>query len=190
MTKAELRKIYLDKRKKLGEGEIAHYNLQLYHQFFTSIDLSFVKVIHTYLPLEKNNEPDTWMIIDRLRREFPHIRIVVPRVNSKTLELENFYFEGPHQLANNEWGIPEPQQGVPAPSDKIDMVITPLLVFDENGNRVGYGKGFYDRFLKQCRKDCKKIGFSFFDPVEEILDVNEYDIKLDSCITPTEVYYF
>ncbi len=190
MSKTELRKIYLDKRRKLNSAECAHFNLQIYNLFFSSIDLSFVKIIHIFLPLEKNNEPDTWMIVDRIRREFPHIRISVPKVNAQTSELENFYFEGLHQIEINQWGIPEPRQGIPTPSEKIDLVIVPLLVFDEAGNRIGYGKGFYDRFLIQCRLDCKKVGLSFFEPVEFIADPDAHDVKLNSCITPKEVYRF
>lgn len=190
MNKAELRKTYLAKRRQLSQAECAQFNLQLYHLFFMQIDLSFIKVLHIYLPLEKNNEPDTWAIIDRVRREFPHIRISVPKVNSQTNEVENFYFEGLHQIETNAWGIPEPKQGIPTPVEKIDLVIVPLLVFDREGNRVGYGKGFYDRFLIQCRPDCKKIGLNFFNPVDLISDVNVHDVKLNSCITPIQIYNF
>ncbi|MEJ0054213.1 MAG: 5-formyltetrahydrofolate cyclo-ligase [Bacteroidota bacterium] len=189
MTKQELRPIYLDKRKKLTPAACAQFNLQLYHHFFSSFDLSFIKVLHTYIPLEKNNEPDTWPLIDRIRREFPQVRISVPRVAGDG-NLENFYFEGLHQLQKTTWGIQEPKQGVPTPSDKIDMVVVPLLVFDKSGQRVGYGKGFYDKFLKECRKDCKKVGLSFFEGVDTISDPNEYDVKLDGCVTPTGLVVF
>jgi len=190
MTKPELRKRYLDKRKSLTEAACVHFNQQLYHLFFAHFDLSFIKVVHLYLPLEKNKEPDTWQILDRIRREFPHIKISIPKVNNQTSELENFYFEGLHETQKNIWGIPEPTQGIPTLSSEIDLVLVPLLVFDEKGNRVGYGKGFYDRFLKQCREDCKKVGLSFFDPIEQIIDVNEFDVKMEACITPSEVYTF
>jgi 5-formyltetrahydrofolate cyclo-ligase len=190
MNKKELRATYLSKRKALSEGEIAQYNLQLYQQLFIQVDLSFVKVLHTYLPLDKNKEPDTWAIIDRIRREFPHIRISIPKINAQTNEIESYYFEGLHQIANNAWGIPEPQQGVPTPVDKIDVVLVPLLVFDGLGNRVGYGKGFYDRFLSQCKHDCKKIGLSFFEPIKRIDDVNQFDVTLTGCVTPRGFYWF
>ena len=190
MNKSELRKIYLAKRRQLSQAECAQFNLQVYHFFFTQIDLSFIKVLHLYLPLEKNNEPDTWAIIDRVRREFPHVRISIPKVNNVTGEVENFYFEGLHQIETNSWGIPEPKQGIPTPSEKIDLVIVPLLVFDDEGNRVGYGKGFYDRFLINCRPDCKKIGLSFFEPIVSISNVDAHDVKLNSCIIPRQIYQF
>lgn len=190
MTKAELRKIYSDKRKGLSQSECASFNLQLYHFFFLHIDLSFIKNLHVYLPMEKNNEPDTWAIIDRVRSEFPNVRICIPKVNNQTAELENFYFEGPHQLETNSWGVPEPKQGIPTPIEKIDLALVPLLCFDWKGDRIGYGKGFYDRFFSKCKPDCKKVGLSFFEPVDSIADVNEHDVKLTSCITPKQVYHF
>jgi 5-formyltetrahydrofolate cyclo-ligase len=98
--------------------------------------------------------------------------------------LENIYFEGLHQLKKNKWGILEPEQGVPTPTEKIDAVIVPLLAFDEKGHRVGYGKGFYDRFLAQCRKNCQRIGISFFSAATLIEDIDENDIQLTSCINP------
>jgi 5-formyltetrahydrofolate cyclo-ligase len=130
-----------------------------------------------------------WLILDRIRREFPHIRISIPKVNSEKNELENFFFEGMHQLAVNDWGIQEPKQGVPTEPEKIDMVLVPLLVFDEQGNRVGYGKGYYDRFLKKCSPEIKKVGISLFPPVEQI-PVNEFDVPLNSCVTPSGVIQF
>ena len=183
MTKKELRKLYLEKRQDLSEGECASLNLKLYSSFFSSIDLSFIKVLNTYLPIEHHHEPDTWMIVDRVRREFPHVRISIPRVGPSD-SLENIYYEGSHQLEKSKWGIPEPRQGVPTPDEKIDLVIVPLLALDKQGHRVGYGRGFYDRMLQRTRPDCQKIGLSFFSAVDKINDVDEHDVRLNQCITP------
>lgn len=190
MTKQELRKIHLQKRLALTEATYLQLNHQLCENFFAGVDLSFVKVLHTFLPLEKNREPDTWAIIHRIRREFPHIRLSLPRVNNQTGELENFFFEGLHQLEKNLWGIPEPKQGVPTESEKIDMVLVPLLAFDLQGHRVGYGKGFYDKFLSTCRPSCQRVGLSLSEPVERIDDANSYDVALHYCVTPREVLRF
>lgn len=190
MTKAELRKIYLDKRRQLTPAEYQQLNYQLCEHFFAAVDLSFIKVLHTFIPLEKNNEPNSWLLIDRIRREFPHIRMVIPRVQASTGTLENLFFEGLHQLQANNWGILEPKQGVPAEPSIIDMVLVPLLVIDQHGQRVGYGKGFYDRFLAECRPTCKKVGLSLFDPIDEVNDTDEWDVPLDACVTPNGVRVF
>ena len=51
-------------------------------------------------------------------------------------------------------------------------------------------KGFFDRYLKGCREDCIKIGFSYFEPLDSIDDANEFDVPLDFCITPQRIYVF
>lgn len=189
MTKQELRKKYLNKRVALSEAEYSQLNFQLYQNFFSNVDLSFIKVLHTFLPITSKKEVDTWLIVDRIRREYPHVRLSVPRVNNETNELENFFFEGLHQLATNEWGIQEPKQGIPTEPEKIDIVLVPLLAFDKQGHRIGYGKGYYDRFLKLCPAKTRKIGISLFEPEEE-LPSEEYDVKLSQAITPTQFYSF
>lgn len=190
MTKAELRNIYLQKRAALSEVEYLQLSHQLCDRFFVSVDLSFVKVLHIFLPIEKNHEPNTWLMIDRIKREFPHIRLSVPKVNHQSKELDNFFFEGLHQLEINLWGIPEPKQGIPTPHEKIDLVITPLLAFDKRGHRVGYGKGFYDKLFSQCTPSCKRIGLSLFPPVQQIDDIQEFDEPLSMVLTPTDSLAF
>lgn len=190
MNKADLRKIYLQKRQALSEAEYAQLNFQIYQQFFAKINLSFINVIHIFLPVISKHEPDTWLIIDRLRREFPHIRISIPKSDTRQNTLENFYFEGLHQLVTSAWGIQEPKQGIPTEIEKIDLVLVPLLAFDKAGHRVGYGKGFYDRFLKGCRPDCLKAGLSFFEAEEILTDADELDVPLNLCVTPAGIIHF
>jgi len=181
--------LFLEKRKALNEASMASLNLALTANFFAGIDLSFIRVLHTYLPIVNNNEPDTWGIVDRIRREFPQVRICIPRVASSN-SLDNIFFEGPSQLQPSKWGIPEPKQGIAVTDEDIDLVIVPLLAVDRAGHRVGYGRGFYDRLLTNVRKDCHKIGFSFFDPVSSIEDIEDHDIVLDACVTPTGTHLF
>jgi 5-formyltetrahydrofolate cyclo-ligase len=187
MTKEELRKIYLQKRLSLSEVEYLELNKRICDNFFALVDISFTVVLHTFLPIEKSREPNTWLIIERIRREFPHIRISIPKINNETSAIDSFYFEGLHQLQNNTWGIPEPRQGIPTPNDKIDLVLVPLLAFDTAGHRVGYGRGFYDKFLATIRKDCKKVGLSFFPAVDAVDNTHENDLPLDMVVTPNEV---
>jgi 5-formyltetrahydrofolate cyclo-ligase len=184
MTKAEIRKFYLEKRMALSDAEYQLFNQQLCDNFFSSIDLSLIQVIHSFLPIDKTREPNTWLIIERLRKEYPHIRISIPRINNQTSIVDNFYYESPDQLEKNTWGIPEPKQGVPTATEKIDAVLVPLLAFDKTGNRVGYGRGFYDKFLATCREDCKKIGLSYFAAVEGTLPAESYDVPVDFVVTP------
>jgi 5-formyltetrahydrofolate cyclo-ligase len=93
-------------------------------------------------------------------------------------------------LTENNYGIWEPVNGEVIENKKIDMVICPLLSFDKRGYRVGYGKGFYDRFLNKCREDVVKIGLSYFEPEETIDDINEMDVSLNFAISPSRLWKF
>lgn len=186
MTKEQSRKLYLQKRLGLSDAEFQRLSKRLTDNFFSSLDLSSIKVLHTFLPIEKQKEINTWMIIDRIRREHPQIRLSVPKINNQTSTIESFYFEDANQLEKNTWGIMEPKQGIPTPTDKIDAVLVPLLAFDRKGNRVGYGRGFYDKFLSNI--SCRKIGLSFFPPVQSIEGMSAQDVPIDVAVTPEGVF--
>lgn len=189
MTKQELRDVYLQKRRNLSEAEYTSNNRRLCDHLFEEVSFEHIKVIHVFLPIHRFREPDTWMIIDRLHRTYPHVRIVVPRVNALTNRMDHFYFEGLHQLQRSKWGILEPAHGTAAVIQDINMVLVPLLVVDRQGHRLGYGKGFYDKFLAHTGPSCKKIGLSHFPPLDEVPhDIN--DVLLDMCITPEGVIRF
>ena len=109
-----------------------------------------------------------------------------------TFFLANCFPFDEKKLVENKWGILEPSrenQDKIEPKE-IDLVIIPLLIFDKNGNRVGYGKGFYDRFLQQCNPKTLKIGICLEDPIEMIKDVDKFDVKMNFCITPNKIYRF
>lgn len=155
------------------------------------LDWQKFKTIHVFLPIRKNNEVDTFSILNYFKLEHPLLKIVVPRTDFENLTIRNILYD--HEftiLGRNKFDIPEPIHGKVVPVEEIDAVFIPLLGFDVRGNRVGYGKGFYDRFLSECRPDVMKIGLSYFDPVDKISDVNEYDIPLDFCITPGMTWNF
>jgi 5-formyltetrahydrofolate cyclo-ligase len=189
--KATLRKQYLAKRKALSSAEITVKSQQICDLFFQEIDLNTVQFLHVFLPIKKHNEIDTFLIIRRLRIEFPLINIVVSRSNLDSFEMQHFLLEE-NNLVENKWGILEPSQASKreVQPQEIDLVIVPLLAFDKQGNRVGYGKGFYDRFLQKCSPKAFKVGFCIEKPIEFIEDLNEFDVKMDICITPDKIWKF
>ena len=181
MTKQELRKIYLGKRDKLGESEYERFCRMIIQNLFNHCSLGTATVIHTYLAVVEKKEVDTWPMLDRLKRENPHVRTAVPKMVDD--ELEHYFYEDLHQLDQNAYGIFEPTHGTPVSLDRIDMVIVPLLIADKKGHRLGYGRGFYDRFLSQLSPNCKKIGLSLFN-LEESIPTDEWDVPLDMVVTP------
>lgn len=117
--------------------------------------------------------------------------VAIPKVNESTNELKHLLFESEDQLEISPYGIPEPKKGRVIAAEHFDIVFVPLLGFDKNGYRVGYGAGYYDRFLKKCNPRCKFIGISHFDEVlEPIEDLHNDDIPLHAVITPTEIIRF
>lgn len=189
MKKQELRKIYLEKRLQLSGTEYQTLNMHLLHQFM-QLDFSGVTAVHVFLPMLRTKEPDTYLLIKYLQKEHPHIKRVFPKADFKQKTLTHFIDDEQLMIAENEFGIPEPFSGNQFYIDKNSIVIVPLLVFDLSGNRVGYGGGFYDRFLAGCEDGTQFIGLSFFDPVDLIEDVDELDVKLHQCIAPEKVWRF
>ena len=188
MTKSELRKNYLAKRHALSAEELATNSRQIANRFFGNIDLTAIKTIHTFIAIEKFNEVDTSVIYTRIWRDFPQIRTLAPVTDLDSGVVEHFKLDASTGLVESRWGICEPVGGESVDAAEIDLVLVPLLCFDERGGRVGYGKGFYDTFLSRCRSDCLKVGLSYFPPVETIDDVGEHDMPIDSCITPERFY--
>ena len=184
-NKSTLRKQVLQQRLSLAEEEFLALNQLLLAQFKT-LDFSEIKSIHVFLPIVKKREPDTFLLIDWLQENHPQIHIVVSRANFEDHSMSHHPFVK-EDLQENAYHIPEPQT-LQIFEEKIDMVLVPLLAFDRNGYRVGYGKGFYDRFLSEM--EVKKVGISLFEPIEAISDVHLNDIKLDLCITPKQIYSF
>jgi len=188
VTKAELRKTYLVRQRSLSLEQRTKKSRLISDRFFQTFDLNQIKFLHCFIAIEKFNEIDTSLIFERFWREFPQITTLVPRVDFETGEMQSLKFTADTELVQNAWQIHEPSHNEYVETEKINMVLAPLLCFDEKGHRVGYGKGFYDKFLSRCREDCVKIGLSYFEPVEEILDVSEFDVSLDYFVTPNDIF--
>ena len=181
MIKSDLRKIYKQKRNDLTFEQIQKLQEHIYTQIY-SLDISEIQTVHLFLSLQKFKEIDTKPIIDYFRSQ--NKKIVVSKSDFSNNTLTHFYLENDTKIELNKYGIPEPINAKPAQEQDLDLVLVPLLISDEQHYRVGYGKGFYDRFLSNCRKDCKKIGLNFFKPIAKISDVNAFDIALDEVICP------
>jgi 5-formyltetrahydrofolate cyclo-ligase len=186
MTKSEARKIFKEKRLSLSTQEIDYLSERIFSRLADEYITNNVSHIHVYLPIKKNSEPDSWKLIPKLKNH----QVIVSKSDFKDYSMQHFILDKNTQLATNDFGIPEPITGKQVDATEIDVVIIPLLAFDNQGFRVGYGKGFYDRFLQQCKPETLKIGVSFFPPIPKIDDAEPHDIRLDVCITPDRGYVF
>ena len=189
MTKQELRKIYKQKRVQLSGKERLKMDDLLLIQFQ---QLAFDNVLHvlTYWPLQEKQEINTFLFTDYLHFRIPGMQLCFPVINADTDSFKAFAVTDDTRFSLNSYGIGEPADGKEIAAEDIDLVITPLLCFDKKGYRAGYGKGFYDRFFQLCRTDVIKIGLSYFEPEDRIDDINEFDVPLNLCITPHNIYEF
>ncbi|MBO6183257.1 MAG: 5-formyltetrahydrofolate cyclo-ligase [Chryseobacterium sp.] len=186
MKKSELRKIYLEKRKNLSQDEVFFLSEKIFTNFINYFKPISEQKVHIFIPIEKFKEMNTQVFIDYFLSR--NIKVFVPKiVDAKLISVEIF---SDTQFETNNWGISEPVSNMDSEVLDFDFVITPLLYCDFKGNRVGYGKGFYDQFFGDISKKTKKIGVNYFNPDDMIDDVWENDIPLDYLVTPTDVLSF
>ncbi|CEN32558.1 5-formyltetrahydrofolate cyclo-ligase [Capnocytophaga cynodegmi] len=187
MKKKELRTYYMRLRSGISEAEIEEKSLQIANQLL-KMPIWDLKTYHIFLPIEKMYEINTEYILNILYGKDKDI--ILPKMNKPDKSLSHFLLTEQTILKKNSWGVVEPQNGFEISPSKIDLIFVPLLAYDKKGNRIGYGGGYYDRFLSECRSDAIKVGLSFFSPEEEIEDVLDFDIPLDYCVTPFEIFKF
>jgi len=186
MLKNDLRAAYLAKRAQTNSALVFDASLTIVNRLL-EMPLWEHRYYHLFLPISDRNEIDTSLILTLLQGKDKEI--VIPKMVGERA-LEHYLLTDSTVLKVNHWKIPEPVDGLQVPPEKIDVVFVPLLAFDLQGYRVGYGKGYYDAFLSQCRPSTLKIGLSMFEAVPAITDRESHDIKLDHCVTPEKVYTF
>lgn len=186
MKKSEIRKVYLEKRKNLSQDEVTFSSEKIFTNFVNYFKPISEQKVHIFIPIEKFKEMNTQIFIDYFLSR--NIKVYVPKiVDTKLISVE---ISSDTQFETNNWGISEPLSNEDSGILDFDFVITPLLYCDHKGNRVGYGKGFYDEFFNNISKKSKKIGVNYFNPDDIIDDVWENDIPLDYLVTPTDVLSF
>ncbi len=189
MDKSLLRKLYKDKRTAISVAAFQQL-CDLILIRFQSLGLTIPMQILSYLPLEKYGEIDLFKVEEYCNWQNPGCTFSYPVVDEQDSTMQAVVPVGNDAFVKNKWDIAEPRGGVPLRSTEVDMVFVPLLAFDKTGHRLGYGKGYYDRYLRSCRPDVVKIGFSFFDAEEDLIECNEFDVVLNFCITPHKIYTF
>ncbi|MEI6948277.1 5-formyltetrahydrofolate cyclo-ligase [Paraflavisolibacter sp. H34] len=189
MLKKDIRQLYRQKRKTLSLPQKLKLDDLLLIQF-QKLRLPFLSVVLSYHPIEENNEVDTFLITDFLQFKNPGLQVAYPKIDLVESTMQAIVCDEEEAFAPNRYNIHEPVKCDAIAAAEIDLVLVPLLSFDRRGNRVGYGKGYYDHYLEHCRADTLKIGLSYFEPVDLIEDAGAHDIPLNFCITPQEAYVF
>ena len=186
MDKSQLRKKYKELRAQLSDEDLANKSLLIANQAL-QLNIWGQTYYHLFLSIVNHREIQTDLILHILQGK--EKSVVVPKAHFESNEMTHYLLQDNTQLRVSDYGIPEPVSGIEISPSQIEVVFVPLLAFDEKGNRVGYGKGFYDTFLSQCSSECIKVGLSLFS-AEEYIKSNKHDVALDYCITPEKVYEF
>ena len=192
MDKKKLRADVLGERQTYIEDDVRDQSREILECFQREITVPDGALVHLFCSIVKFKEVQTQLFFDWLISKGTGLRLVLPRVLVGSSELCHHRYEIGDTLLESRWGVPEPLETVPqiAPSE-LDLVIVPLLAFDDRGYRLGYGGGFYDRFLAQVSPDCQKVGVAFKESFQSSrLPIDEFDIQLDAVVTPERVYRF
>ena len=187
MEKASLRNKYRELRKQLSSEELDAMSLEIANQALL-LDIWDKEYYHIFLPIDRLREINTEYLLSILGGKDKHVLLSKSDFSKRTMT--NYLLTDSTKIVVSEQGIPEPEVGIEIDFTKIDVVFVPLLAYDTKGNRIGYGKGFYDQFLSQCREDVVKVGLSLFSPEQDIITINHQDVPLTCCITAKKVYHF
>ncbi len=184
VSKTELRKWILTYKRLLDEEEYAKRNNLLLHQFDFFIESFSPERVHIFLPIERNREPNTFQFIQSLLQR--KIHILVSSTDFTKKKMTHFRYEETLEIKKNHLGIPEPVSGDIEEDLNVDTVFLPLLTSDKQGNRIGYGGGYYDRLL-EGKDRLRKVGISIGPLLDHLPITEDHDIKLNYSITPWEI---
>ena len=189
MTKKELRKKYLDQRLNLQEEQRIELNEKMVDQFL-KIQLPKLNFVMSYIAIAEKHEVVPTAIEIWLKQQHPESHLCYPKTDLNVYSMEAITHVQGMTIATNQLGVSEPVSGDTIDPQQIDVILVPLIAFDERGHRVGYGKGFYDRFISRSHPGIITIGLSFFDAQLLIDDISAYDVPLKYVVTPDKLYTF
>lgn len=187
MHKEEARKYFKVQRQALSSHQLEELSLHIANQCL-SLPLWDKAFFHLFLSITRQKEVNTEYLLHILQGKDKNV--VIAKTDFSTLQMKHFLLTDTTQIKVNSFGIPEPIHGIAISPQQIDVVFVPLLAGDTQGNRVGYGKGFYDQFLSECKQEVVKVGLSFFEPISLIEGITSHDQKLDYLVTPNASYRF
>lgn len=187
-SKIEVRRKYKLMRTRLGIQEREELSDRVSRRVAEYLlEKPYLHHVHVFLPISHLNEIDTLPLIEILHRKNKTVYTSVS--NLETKEMTTVQLIRNQGLSLGKYGIPVPSIKQSADESLIQLVLIPLLAYDLTGHRLGYGMGFYDRFLSRLSGEVVKAGLSFFPPEDQI-PTEPHDVLLDLCINPEETIVF
>jgi 5-formyltetrahydrofolate cyclo-ligase len=189
MTKQELRTVYKNKRLPATLQD-THLLIASMLEHFQQIPLPSLHYLLSFKASTAKLEVPVHFFEEYCREENRELVVCYPKADFTTCTMEAYEDNENLNWETTSFEIEQPGIGDIVLPGQIDCVLVPLLAFDQQGFRVGYGKGFYDRYLARCNSDIITIGVSFFEAEASISDTNQYDVPLSYCVTPQRLYVF
>ncbi len=187
--KARIRTRGLKLRTGLGSGRRAEFDDRIEAYCRDELAWQQFHCVMTFLPIEHHHEVDTWQLVRWIWYRWPEIELFVPRVVQG--EIEAVQLKPGDELRTGAFGVPEPIAGKAIEVHAaLDLILTPLLGFDELGGRVGYGGGFYDRFFG-VHPEAQRVGLGYECLlVPGGIATEDHDVRLQEVITEERVHKF
>lgn len=183
--KEKLRENLLNQRESIPEPEFYGASAEIIEQLKEQNEFQGANTIHCYVSMNNRREVETRELIKEMLNKGR--QVVVPITNFENVSLTHVELTSYGDLKVNKWGVLEPQKRREISPEKIDLVVVPMVGADMDCNRIGYGKGFYDRFLKEV--ECPKIGLIFDQNIVEKIPTEDFDIPLDKIISERRIIH-
>ena len=184
LQKKLFRKTALQYRQLLDPEEYGLRNQTLMNSVLAFLLEKKIVSVHIFLPIKKNNEPNIQLILPQLWER--GIEVITSKTDFTQKQMSHFQLTPETRIEINSKGIPEPMDGIEVSVESIDAILIPLMIADKEGNRIGYGGGYYDQLLKETK--AIKIGLSLSNPIDKIVQSDEWDVPLNYLITPFNTF--
>lgn len=183
-TKKELRKYSLMMRRNMPDEDKKSASKEILNKLLNLDAVKNASCVMCYVSFD--SEPDTHALIDRLCADGKNL--CVPLCDTKSSDMVACKIESFSSLRPGAYGILEPDAAVEQNPENIDCIIIPGSVFGRNFHRIGYGKGYYDKFLPRT-KNAVKIGLCYDLFLKDKVDAENFDAVLDIIVTEKEVLF-
>lgn len=168
--KQAIRKQMRSQNRALAAAERARASARLWQQVESTEAFRQARTVALFCSLP--DEPDTQPALERWHAEK---YLVIPRVEGEDMR---FYAYLPETLQRGAFGILEPALGTPVDPSQIDLILVPGVAFSRDGDRMGRGRGFYDRYLPLLRSDAMKMGVCYAHQLLLTIPVEPHDIRM------------
>lgn len=183
IQKEKIRRELLNRRSRIPEEEYLERSERIVSRLLRLPEVINARTVHCYISMNNRREVNTHGLIKELIHSGHNVAVPITHTESGTLthtRLNDF-----EDMQPNAWGVMEPQTGEKVAVEDLGLVIVPMVGGDLNRNRIGYGKGFYDRFLQHV--SCPSVGLLFETCLMDEIPTEPFDVPLDKLVTETRV---